>query len=154
MSIEDRVTKAVESLGKGEPESALHDICSAVDMTATILYGKPGKESYKNFIHDNSDIITKISGSSGMSVQRRKLFPEDDIKVGFSEALLRCPMATKKRPLTVLADRGQMHHWRSGGLEIPCQVAAPRAGLRFSRRMQPINDGDIRASLIGHRSYA
>ena len=71
------------------------------------------------------------NGSSGISVHRRKLFPEDWFELGFSEALLRCPMASKKRPLAASADRGQMHHWRTGDLDIPCQVASPQSLTPF-----------------------
>src|ERR1051325_11209794 len=31
-----------------------------------------------------------------------------------------------------------MHRWRIGGRDIPCPVASPQAGLRFSRRVELI----------------
>ena len=40
-------------------------------------------------------------------------------------------MASKKRPLRASADRGQMHPWRTGDLDIPCQVASPQSLTPF-----------------------
>ena len=37
----------------------------------------------------------------------------------------------QKRPLTASADRGQMHHWRTGDLDIPSQVASPQSLTPF-----------------------
>jgi hypothetical protein len=45
-----------------------------------------------------------------------------EVHDAFFEAWLRCPME-KKWPLKRFPSRGPMHHWRTVGLDIPCQVA-------------------------------
>jgi hypothetical protein len=61
MSISKRVAEAIDQMNAGDPESALFQICSVLEATATQFYGKKGRGSYKDFIHDNLDLITRIA---------------------------------------------------------------------------------------------
>ena len=58
MSISKRVAEAVEKMARGDTEGSLFQICSALDATAAQLYGKGGGKSYRDFIHENLEIIT------------------------------------------------------------------------------------------------
>jgi hypothetical protein len=53
MSIGKRIAEAVEKSSKGDPESVLISVSIAIDATASKLYGKSGRSSYKKFIHKN-----------------------------------------------------------------------------------------------------
>ncbi len=59
MSIGSRVSAALDALAKGDAEQALHDICSAIEVTASKEAGKGGRRSYKEFIRDNFVLITR-----------------------------------------------------------------------------------------------
>lgn len=64
-----RVTAAVQSMDNEDAEGALHDICSAIEATATKENGRGGRSSYKEFIHNNLDIITKFGlGNSILNI--------------------------------------------------------------------------------------
>ena len=64
MSIGKRIAEAVEKSAKGDPESALLSVSIAIDATASKLYGKSGRSSYKKFIHENFALITKAAFGS------------------------------------------------------------------------------------------
>jgi hypothetical protein len=66
MAIEDRVLKSWQAMADGRPEDALHDICSAIEATANAEYGDGGGERYKQFIHDNLYLITKLTLGSAI----------------------------------------------------------------------------------------
>jgi hypothetical protein len=59
MSVGSRVSAALDAFAKEQYEQALHDICSATEVTATKEAGKGGRKSYKDFIADNMVIITR-----------------------------------------------------------------------------------------------
>jgi len=43
-----------------------------------------------------------------------------------------------QRPLPMnVIDRGQAHHWRTGDLDIPCQVASPQSLTPFLQAKRP-----------------
>jgi hypothetical protein len=65
MSIGKRVSEAIEKMEASDPEGALFQICAAVDVTAQVELGKPGKGSYKDFLHQNLGLITRISSGRG-----------------------------------------------------------------------------------------
>lgn len=60
MSIAKRVAEAFGKMVQNDPEGALLPISSAVDATATKYYGRRGRKSYKDFIHENLALITKV----------------------------------------------------------------------------------------------
>jgi hypothetical protein len=60
MSVGSKVAEAIEKMAVSDYEEALFQICSAIDATATAEAGKRGRGSYKDFIHDNLTLITKI----------------------------------------------------------------------------------------------
>ncbi len=64
MSIAKRIAEAIEKIGKDppDPEGAVYQLCSALEDTATRLYEKKGRESYKKFVHENMDLITRCGG--------------------------------------------------------------------------------------------
>jgi hypothetical protein len=59
MGIADRVAGAIRYMADGQAEAALHEICSAIEATATREAGKGGRRTYKEFVHDNLYLITK-----------------------------------------------------------------------------------------------
>jgi hypothetical protein len=61
MSIGRRVADAVDKVAAGDPEGALHAICAAIESTAKQEFGKPGRSSYKEFIHSNLGMITAVA---------------------------------------------------------------------------------------------
>lgn len=64
-----RVFAAVERMDKEDAEGALHDICSAIEATAKKETGKGGR-GYKEFIHNNLDVITKVAlGASVLNIR-------------------------------------------------------------------------------------
>ncbi len=61
MNIGDRVTDAIDKMAAADPEGALFQICAAIEVTAKNEFGKPGRGSYKDFIHQNLGLITDIA---------------------------------------------------------------------------------------------
>ena len=61
MTIANRVAAALLAMSNEDPESALHDICSAIEVTAANEAGRGGRRSYKDFIGDNFDLISRAS---------------------------------------------------------------------------------------------
>lgn len=60
MSVGDRVQEAFSKMEVSDFEGALFAICAAIDATATTEFGKSGRSSYKQFIHQNLGLITEI----------------------------------------------------------------------------------------------
>ncbi len=48
-------------MAQNDAEGALLPISSAVDATATKHFKRRGRKSYKDFIHENFDLITKVA---------------------------------------------------------------------------------------------
>ena len=46
---------------QGDPEAALLPISTAIDATATRRYGKRGRKSYKDWLHENLELITRVA---------------------------------------------------------------------------------------------
>lgn len=65
MSIGKRVSEAIDKMEANDPEGALFQICAAVEVTAQAEIGKPGKGSFKAFIHQNLGLITRIASGRG-----------------------------------------------------------------------------------------
>jgi hypothetical protein len=61
MSVGKRVSDTIDKMEIGDPEGALFQICAAIDVTAKTAFGKPGRGSYKDFIHHNLGLITDIA---------------------------------------------------------------------------------------------
>ena len=61
MTIGKRLAEGLVQLGNGDAEAALIPVSIAMDATAQKFYGKPGRGSYKTFIHDNLPLITKVA---------------------------------------------------------------------------------------------
>src|SRR6266699_7136605 len=68
MSIAKRIREAVERYAEGDFEASLVPMSIALDATATKVYSRRGKSSYKRFIQENMVLITKIA-SGGPSVE-------------------------------------------------------------------------------------
>ena len=65
---------------------------------------------------------------------------------GFSEAWLRCPMASRKDPRWLSPRGGLMHLWRTVDLVIPCRVASPQSPTPFHQAMPGLLRRDHPAS--------
>ena len=61
MSIAKRVMDSIDKMEKLDYENALFSICAAIEATASKEFSKKGKQSYKNFIHQNLGLITNIA---------------------------------------------------------------------------------------------
>ena len=61
MSISKRVAEAIEKLAASDPEGALLPISTALDATATKHFGRRGRTSYKDFIYQNLELISRIA---------------------------------------------------------------------------------------------
>ena len=61
MSIETRVKNAIQHFSQGNSESALHDICSAIEATCKRSLGKGGGGNYKRFVEENIEVITRVA---------------------------------------------------------------------------------------------
>ena len=64
MSVGKRVSDTIDKMGLGDAEGALFQICAAIDVTAKTEFGKSGRRSYKDFIHQNLGLITDIAFGS------------------------------------------------------------------------------------------
>ncbi len=83
MSIGKRVSATLGALAKGDHEQALHDICSAIEVTATKEAGKSGRRSYKDFIADNLVLITRSAfGVDGTWGSMGFKYDHPDVKPG------------------------------------------------------------------------
>ncbi|MBW3598549.1 MAG: hypothetical protein KY475_14915 [Planctomycetes bacterium] len=62
MSIGKRVSDTIEKMKQGDAESALFQICAAIDTTAKAEFAQPKarKKDYKDFIHRSLGLITEI----------------------------------------------------------------------------------------------
>src|SRR5262245_13698054 len=58
MPIGKQVSDAVTKMDAKDPEGALFAICAAIEATATKEFGAGGRRNYKDFIHQNLDVIT------------------------------------------------------------------------------------------------
>lgn len=61
MSIDIRVRNAIQHFAQGDSESALHDICSAIEATCKRAVGSGGRSKYKQFVKDNVEVITRVA---------------------------------------------------------------------------------------------
>ena len=81
MSISKRVAEAVEKMAQNNAEGALLPISAAVEATATKHFNRRGRKSYKDFIHDNLGLITKVAfGSSVMNINLK--YDHPDLETG------------------------------------------------------------------------
>ncbi|MFC1736633.1 hypothetical protein ACFL1X_10995 [Candidatus Hydrogenedentota bacterium] len=64
MSIGQRVSDTIQKLQESNPESALHQICAAIEATVKRESGAGGRSNYKNFIQQNMELITRIAFNS------------------------------------------------------------------------------------------
>lgn len=81
MSIAKRVAEAVEKMAQSDPEGALLPISSAIDATATKHYNRRGRKSYKDFIHENLGLITKVAfGPSILNINLK--YDHPDLTIG------------------------------------------------------------------------
>jgi hypothetical protein len=83
MTIADRVTQASERMVKGDHEGALFQICSALEATAAREYGRAGRGAYKQFIHENLELITRIGfrcriANLNFGIDLNRFRPTDD----------------------------------------------------------------------------
>ena len=77
MSIGKRIAEAVEKMAQNDPEGALLPLSSAVDATATKLFSRRGRKSYKDFIHQNLALITKVGfGPSVLNINVKYSHPD------------------------------------------------------------------------------
>ena len=61
MSISKRIAESVDKMVAGDAESALIPVSIAVDATASKVYpNKNNNQAYKDWIHDNLSLITKV----------------------------------------------------------------------------------------------
>jgi hypothetical protein len=80
MSIGNRVAAALTAFSSNDTEQALHDICSAIDTTATKEAGKGGRRSYEEFIRDNFVLISRTAfGVEGTIGKLRIAYNHPDI---------------------------------------------------------------------------
>lgn len=61
MSIGKRVSDAIDKMDAGDREGALFQICAAIEATAKAEFSKPGRGSYKDFIHQHLGMITELA---------------------------------------------------------------------------------------------
>ena len=81
MSIAKRVAEAVEKMAQNDTEGALLPISAAVDATATKHFNRRGRKSYKDFIHENLSLITKVAfGPSIMNINIK--YDHPDLETG------------------------------------------------------------------------
>lgn len=67
MSIAKRVTEAIDKMAKNDAEGALLPICTAIDATVKRYRGASGRKNYKDFLHENLGLITKVGLGSAIS---------------------------------------------------------------------------------------
>lgn len=60
MSIAKRIAEAIDKMAQNDAEGALLPVSAAIDATATKYFGEIGRKSYKNFLHENFGLITKV----------------------------------------------------------------------------------------------
>ncbi|MBE7466105.1 MAG: hypothetical protein HS116_21725 [Planctomycetes bacterium] len=81
MSIAKRVAETFERMAQNDAEAALLPISTAIDATATKHFKRRGRKSYKDFIHENLGLITKVGfGPTIMNINLRYNHP--DLKAG------------------------------------------------------------------------
>jgi hypothetical protein len=61
MSIGKRIAEALDKFHAGDAEAALIPVSIAVDATAQKLYGTQGGKSYKDFLAENFQLVTKVA---------------------------------------------------------------------------------------------
>lgn len=61
MSVGKRISDAINKMDMGDPEGALFQMCAAIEITAKTELGVSGRRSYKDFIHQNLDLITELA---------------------------------------------------------------------------------------------
>lgn len=77
MSIGKMVLEAVEKMAQKDAEAAMLPISSALDATATKYFGQRGRKSYKNFIHENLGLITRVGfGPSILNINLKYDHPD------------------------------------------------------------------------------
>jgi hypothetical protein len=63
--------EAAEALfERGDAEAALIPICNAIDCVAADTYGKGGRSTYKHFISDRIELITRVASDGGASFNK------------------------------------------------------------------------------------
>lgn len=64
-------------MARNDPERALLPLSAAIDATATKLYTQRGRKSYKEFIHQNLNLITEVSfGTSILNINLKYDHPD------------------------------------------------------------------------------
>lgn len=80
MTIAKRVGETIEQMAQNDPEGALLPISSAIDATATKQFQRRGKKSYKDFLHENLELITKAAlGTSIQNINLKYNHPELEV---------------------------------------------------------------------------
>jgi len=81
VSIAKRIAEAVEKMAHNDAEGALLPVSAAVDATATKHFNRSGSKSYKDFIHENLGLITKVAfGASIMNINLK--YDHPDLETG------------------------------------------------------------------------
>jgi hypothetical protein len=84
MSVAKRITEAIDKLIAGDPESALIPASIAVDATASQVYpAKRNNEAYKDWLHDNLALITKVGmGNVSITENFRLAYNHPELRLG------------------------------------------------------------------------
>jgi len=61
MTLSKRIEETAAKMNQNDAEAALFQICAALDVTATNEYGKSGRSTYKRFVRDYFQLITRIA---------------------------------------------------------------------------------------------
>lgn len=79
MSVGKRVSDTIDKMQLGDPEGALFQICAAIDVTAKTEFGKSGRGSYKDFVHQNLGLITNIAFGSCRILNLNLVYDHPDL---------------------------------------------------------------------------
>ena len=150
MSIGKKVSRAMDELQAGDAEEALYQISSAVEATAKAEYGTGGRGNYKNFIHDNFGLITKIAFGHARILKLRIGYSHPEIKsdadgtCSIEEVFyhaVRCGLAheTKLPHNLVFTDEQAIKPDKSGTLFLPKSLVM---GLIVAVVVSPANAGE------------
>jgi hypothetical protein len=154
MSIRKRVSDTFAKLIAGDPESAMFQICSAIEETAKRESGRGGRASYKSFLFANTDIICGIGVGVMLSgIRVAYLHPEITTDASGTCGLedivyhaVRCGLYhSAALPTNIRFTKNQIGPDGNGILCIPETIIS---GLAFSVVVSPANGGE--RSDLGH----
>src|SRR5688500_6195752 len=66
MSVGKRVAEAIDKMQQRDAEGALFQICAPIDSTAKREASKGGGKTYREFVHDNLGLITRVGLGVGI----------------------------------------------------------------------------------------